>query len=68
MTEMGVDKFYKNHDWIYQVIEHLEFNNGTQTIIETAGPMAELLVQEMPEVEYATATTILCDGIKMWFK
>lgn len=54
--ELGVDKFYKDHDRIYQVIEHLNFNTGTQTIIETSGPMAELLAEKMPEVEYATST------------
>ncbi|WP_234573176.1 ABC transporter permease [Rhodohalobacter sp. 614A] len=54
--ELSVDKFHENHERIYQVIEHVEFTDGIQTIIETSGPMAELLAAEMPEVEYATAT------------
>ncbi|WP_313790950.1 ABC transporter permease [Allomuricauda sp. SCSIO 65647] len=53
LDELGVDKFHKNHDRIYQVIEHLNFTDGIKTMIETFGPMAELLVDEMPEVEYA---------------
>ncbi|WP_299533458.1 ABC transporter permease [Ulvibacterium sp.] len=56
MDELNVDKFHENHDRIYQVIEHLEFSDGIQTFMETSGPMAELLVEEMPEVEHATAT------------
>ena len=53
LDELSVDKFHKNHDRIYQVIEHLEFTDGTATMIETFGPMAELLVEEFPEVEFA---------------
>jgi predicted permease len=54
--ELRVDKFHENPQRIYQVIEHLEFTDGIQTKIETSGPMAELLADEMPEVEYAAAT------------
>lgn len=56
VDEMNVDKFHANHERIYQVIEHLEFTDGIKTITETSSPMAELLKDEMPEVEYATAT------------
>ncbi|WP_236978354.1 ABC transporter permease [Membranihabitans maritimus] len=54
--ELVMDKFHKNHDRIYQVIEHLDFSDGIQTYLETSGPMAEFLAEEMPEVEYATST------------
>ncbi len=54
--ELHVDMFYNDHDRIYQVIEHLQFTDGVTTITETSGPMANLLVQDMPEVEFATAT------------
>jgi putative ABC transport system permease protein len=54
--ELSVDKFHKNSARIYQVIEHVEFSDGVQTLIETSGPMAELLADEMPEVEYAAAS------------
>ncbi|MEX0315482.1 MAG: ABC transporter permease, partial [Allomuricauda sp.] len=53
MDELGIDKFHENHDRIYQVIEHLDFSDGVQTMIETFGPMAELLSEEFPEVEFA---------------
>lgn len=55
--ELNVDKFHANHERIYQVIEHLEFSDGVNTIIESSSPMAEFLAEEMPEVAYA-ATTI----------
>ncbi|WP_200979333.1 ABC transporter permease [Echinicola sp. 20G] len=54
--ETKMDKFHENHDRIYQVIEHVEFSDGVQTFIETSGPMAELLADEMPEVEYAASS------------
>ncbi|TMU55206.1 ABC transporter permease [Flagellimonas algicola] len=54
MDELGVDKFHEKNDRIFQVIEHLNFSDGVQTMIETFGPMAELLVTEFPEVEYAS--------------
>ncbi|MET2985356.1 ABC transporter permease [Aureibaculum conchae] len=60
--ELSVDKFYENHDRIYQVAENVEFSDGVQTMIESSAPMAEFLVENMPEVEYA-ATTIQPD----WF-
>nr|WP_299386332.1 ABC transporter permease [Allomuricauda sp.] len=53
MDELAVDKFHEEHDRIYQVIEHLNFSDGVQTMIETFGPMAELLSEEFPEVEFA---------------
>lgn len=53
--ELGVDKFHQNHDRIYQVAENVQFSNGIQTIIETSAPMADFLVEQMPEVEYAAA-------------
>ncbi|MEO1010295.1 MAG: ABC transporter permease [Bacteroidota bacterium] len=54
--ELGMDKFHPNHERIYQVVEHMQFSDGIQTFIETSGPMAEQLAQEMPEVEYAAET------------
>ncbi len=54
--ELGVDKFHENHDRIYQVAENLQFSDGIQTMVESSAPMAEYLVAQMPEVEYAAAT------------
>lgn len=54
--ELGVDKFHENHDRIYQVAVNIPFSDGIQTMIESSAPMAEFLVEQMPEVEYAAAT------------
>ncbi|MEM7382014.1 MAG: ABC transporter permease, partial [Bacteroidota bacterium] len=54
--ELKVDKFYPEHQQIYQVIEHIEFADGVQTLFETFSPMAEQLAEQIPEVKYAAAT------------
>ncbi|WP_190810264.1 ABC transporter permease [Flagellimonas sp. S3867] len=56
--ELGVDKFHENHDRIYQVAENVEFSDGIQTMVESSAPMAEFLVAQMPEVEYASAVIL----------
>lgn len=58
--ELGIDKFHRNHERIYQVAENYEFSDGIQTMIETSSPMAAYLKEHLPEVEYA-ATTIQPD-------
>ncbi|NAS12398.1 ABC transporter permease [Poritiphilus flavus] len=54
--ELKVDKFYPEHQQIYQVIEHIQFTDGLQTLFETFSPMAEVLTEQIPEVKYAAAT------------
>lgn len=53
--ELKVDGFHENEGLLYRVIEHVQFDgNSIATWKETSGPIAEALVDEMPEVEYAT--------------
>lgn len=54
--ELSVDKFYEKESQLYQVMEHMVQSYGVRTINATSGPMAEALLSEMPEVEYATTT------------
>jgi len=56
--ELHVDKFHANRDRLYQVKENVEQDGGLITRVTTAGPTAEALVNEMPEVEYAVTNTI----------
>lgn len=53
--ELKTDKFHEHDSRLYQVIEHIENNNTITTHEATSGPMAEALINEMPEVEYAAA-------------
>jgi putative ABC transport system permease protein len=55
--ELHVDKFHVNGDRLYQVRENVEQGGGVITRITTAGPTADALVSEMPEVEYAVTNT-----------
>ena len=49
--ELSVDKFHENDQRLYQVMTNLDEN----TIVDTPGPLVETLVEEMTEIEYATA-------------
>ena len=53
--ELSVDKFHKNEGRLYRIILHIQFGEITKTLKETSGLMSELLIEELPEVEYATA-------------
>ena len=53
--EMSVDKFNKNDQQLYQVINDLKTAQGTLTFEKTPVSLPEALVKEMPEVEYAVS-------------
>ena len=53
--ELSVDKFHEKDSRLYQVMENHISSNGIVTWNSTAGPVAEALVKEMPEVEYVAA-------------
>lgn len=55
--ELGFDKFHENDSQLYQVMTQLSFSGEIITSMSTQGLLAEALVDEMPEVEYA-ATVI----------
>ena len=53
--ELAVDKFHAKDGQLYQVLESREEDEQVLTSFQTSGPMADLLKEEMPEVEYTTA-------------
>jgi ABC-type antimicrobial peptide transport system permease subunit len=53
LDEFMVDKFHADDDRIYQVMENVQQANGITTSEYSSGPMAESLVQDIPEVAYA---------------
>ncbi len=56
--ELSVDKFHKQDSQLYQILENVQQAGDTITRQTTAGPTAEALAEEMPEVALAvTATT-----------
>jgi putative ABC transport system permease protein len=54
--ELSIDKFHENDHRLYQVLENHMINGEIKTDYLTSGPIANALVKEMPEVEYAIAT------------
>jgi hypothetical protein len=55
--ELSIDKFHEKDSQLYQVMEHVEQAGGLITRQSTAGPTADALADEMPEVEYAVTAT-----------
>ena len=53
--ELNMDKFHEKDEQLYQVMENWSFDTGIRTAFETSGPMADLLREEMPQVEYVAA-------------
>lgn len=53
--ELSMDKFHKNGPRLYQIMEHHQTSEGIIVGEHTSGLLAEVLAEEMPEVEYATA-------------
>lgn len=53
--EYAIDKFHEKSDRLYQVLEIRKGSEGYGVTNETSGPMAELIKEIMPEVEYAAA-------------
>lgn len=54
--ELQMDQFHKNNVRLYQVLENRVQASGIWTATSSSGPMAEALVKDMPEVEYAITT------------
>ena len=55
--ELGYDKFHKNHDNIYQVIAHRDFNNQVFTDRNMVFPMAKTLHETSSLIKDAVVTT-----------
>src|SRR5258708_532451 len=54
--EWQMDKFHKKDARLFQVMENRVQASGIWTAQSSSGPMADALVNDMPQVEYATAT------------
>lgn len=52
-----MDKFYKNDARLFQVMENRVQAGGIWTAQSSSGPLADALVHDLPQVEYATVTT-----------
>jgi putative ABC transport system permease protein len=55
--ELSIDKFHKNDDRIFHAMEHRVKADGIWTSPTTSGPLAEAMIQDLPEVEYACPST-----------
>src|SRR6187431_2298553 len=55
--ELSVDKFNDKDDRLFRAMEHRVKADGIWTSPNTSGPTADALVEDMPEVETAVATT-----------
>lgn len=53
--ELNVDKFHANDEQLYQIMLNAEGPLGISTLEWTPGPLTQSLVEEIPEVKYATA-------------
>lgn len=53
--ELHTDKFHEKDSRLYQVMETWDENAGGATVIESSGPVADALKEDMPDVEYAAA-------------
>lgn len=51
--EHSVDTFHKTNDRLYQAMVHFELPAGIATWDYTPGPLAQAMIEEMPEVESA---------------
>lgn len=60
--ELSFDKFHKNDKQLFQAKLNYHNSDGIATERATPALLAESLAEEMPEVEYAVATT---SGIEM---
>lgn len=55
--ELHVDKFNKNEDRLYQVMENNHLSDRVITQVYTPDLLAETMAEEIPEIEYAAAVT-----------
>ncbi len=56
--ELSMDKFHENDSQLYQILENVQQAGDTITRQTTAGPTAEALAEEMPEVALAATATV----------
>ncbi|MDH4093126.1 MAG: ABC transporter permease, partial [Cyclobacteriaceae bacterium] len=55
--ELQMDQYHEKSERLYEVMENQRYADEIMTTHSTPGVLAEALVEEVPEVEYATTTT-----------
>lgn len=55
--EYAVNKFHKNTDRIYRVMEHQHYSHDIFTTNANPGPLKDAFKEELPEVEYIAQVT-----------
>ena len=55
--EVKMNQFHANSDRLYQIMENQEYAEGLMTTYSTPGILAENIVNDYPEIEYAAVTT-----------
>lgn len=60
--ELQKDNFFENDSQLFQVMENRVQAQGIWTAQSTSGVMADLLMKEMPEVQYAAHATWVNEG------
>jgi len=53
--ELNFDKFHEKDSQLFVVMQNIQMTEGIATLNVTPGPLAAILADEMPEVEYATS-------------
>jgi ABC-type antimicrobial peptide transport system permease subunit len=53
--ERSIDRFNEKDERLFQVMQNLHKDDGTETIDATSGLLANALAEEIPEVEYAVS-------------
>lgn len=53
--ELGIDRFHKNDNRLFQVMANHHLSQGIETWTATPDLLAETMADELPEIEYATA-------------
>ncbi|HYF33516.1 MAG TPA: ABC transporter permease [Chitinophagaceae bacterium] len=54
--EVSYNRFHRNYDNLYQVMENQHYDGKTYTFAALPGPFAPAIKQELPEIEYAART------------
>ncbi len=65
LDEFKVDKFHVNDSRIYQVMENVQQANSITTSEYSSGPMAEAMMQDIPEVAYAATARKIPNDITL---
>ncbi len=64
--EVSMDQYHTNKDRLYQYMENVDQGNGMITRITSAGPTAQALEEEYPEVEKAVTTSWITNYNLSW--